>query len=168
MTLSVATLAGHHKRATLVSGNQAQDGWFHTMAGQAESRGSARTFVLVDDLEPTVCLGYFSLCSHSVVPTALSTEMSKDQPRNAVPAILLARLAVSECRQGEGLGGRLLADAIRRVLAASESIGVALFVVDAENQAAAEFYEHFGFELLPGSETRLAIRIRAVRSEFES
>ena len=74
-----------------------------------------------------------------------------------VPAALLGRLAVARTQQGLGLGGVLLADALKR--SAGAEMGVFAMVVDAENEAAQRFYEHHGFTLLPGASRRLFLPI---------
>jgi GNAT superfamily N-acetyltransferase len=63
--------------------------------------------------------------------------------------ILLARLAVDHTRQGKGLGAALLLDALRRVLAAGDIIGVRAVMVHAKDDAARRFYEHFDFDSSP-------------------
>lgn len=48
-----------------------------------------------------------------------------------IPAVLPARLAVAVSHQGQQLGERLSTDAVRRAVAASENVGIALVAVDA-------------------------------------
>ena len=74
-----------------------------------------------------------------------------------VPAALLGRLAVARSHQERGLGGALLADAIQR--SARAELGVFAMVVDAKDDAARRFYEHFGFARLPGENRRLFLPI---------
>jgi ribosomal protein S18 acetylase RimI-like enzyme len=57
--------------------------------------------------------------------------------------------------KGQGLGAALLVDAITR--ADESGIGAYALVVDAKDDAAKAFYEHFGFIVLPGATMRLAI-----------
>ena len=71
-----------------------------------------------------------------------------------MPVALLGRLAVSRQTQGQGLGSILLADACKRVVAASETLAVAAIVIDAKSPQAAAFYQHFGFIELPGQPGR--------------
>lgn len=61
--------------------------------------------------------------------------------------------------QGQGLGGILLADALMRTSRAE--FGVFAMVVDAKDEAAQQFYEHYGFTLLPGGSRRLCLPIGA-------
>jgi ribosomal protein S18 acetylase RimI-like enzyme len=59
--------------------------------------------------------------------------------------VLIARLAVDKREQGAGLGTRLLADALRMVVLAGESVAARLVVVDALDEQAAGFYRRHGF-----------------------
>jgi GNAT superfamily N-acetyltransferase len=57
--------------------------------------------------------------------------------------------------RGEGIGGLLLADAIRRVIGATRSLAVFAIVVDATDENAAIFYRNFGFTPFPNRPLRL-------------
>jgi GNAT superfamily N-acetyltransferase len=74
-----------------------------------------------------------------------------------VPAALPGRLAVSLDYQGKGLGGVLLSDAVLRT--ARAELGVFTLLVDAKDENAQRFYEHYGFTLLPGHPRRLCLPI---------
>lgn len=68
----------------------------------------------------------------SVALHTLSPQLIKKLPRYpVVPAALLGRLAVARTQQGLGLGGVLLADALKRC--SRTEMGVFAMVVDAEN-----------------------------------
>ena len=55
----------------------------------------------------------------------------------------IGRLAVDGKFQGKGLGGALLADALRRVLASPPAVFTLL--VDAKDDQAVAFYRRYGF-----------------------
>jgi GNAT superfamily N-acetyltransferase len=74
--------------------------------------------------------------------------LGRGGPRQ-IPAVLLARLALDESLQGQGLGGALLADALERIVAATETVAARFVVVDAIDEHAALFYEHHGFQRIP-------------------
>lgn len=156
---------GHDRRA-FRCGNDLLDAWFHRYAVQAETRSeSARTFVLVDEEQ---VIGFYSLAAFGVAAEESPEGMLHGQPRYpVVPAVLLARLAVSVAWQRKGLGERLLADAIRRVIAATEHVAVVLLVVDAVDDTAAAFYERYGFRRAPGDgRLRLLARVKDLRHTF--
>ena len=65
--------------------------------------------------------------------------------------MLLARLALSESLRGRGLGAVLAADALERIVDATQTVAARLVVVDALAERVAQFYESLGFRRLPGS-----------------
>ena len=50
---------------------------------------------------------------------------------------------------GQGLGGALLADALSRIVAATQIVAARFVVVDAIDDTAHRFYEHHGFRPIP-------------------
>jgi predicted N-acetyltransferase YhbS len=58
--------------------------------------------------------------------------------------VLLARLAVDRIVQGQGLGGLLLAEALRKAVAAGRAAAARLIVVDAIDDSAPAFPSHEG------------------------
>lgn len=167
MTLLVERLGRHHARQRFRSGRAELDNWFWHHAGQADRRqGSARVWVLCDDEveQGRRPLGYYALVAHSVVVGDSPADAARGQPPGyPVGAVLLARLAVDREVQGRGLGGRLLADAVRRVGMADEHVAVPVLVVEALDEQAACFYERFGFQRSRGDPLRLMARFKDIR-----
>ena len=79
---------------------------------------------------------------------------------------MIARLAVDTTAAGQGLGARLLIDALQRILNASSEMAVKVVVVDAEDAQARAFYQHFGFVRLPGQDWKLFLPIETVEQLF--
>lgn len=79
-----------------------------------------------------------------------------------MPAAILGRLAVDRRYQGRGLGELMLADAIKRVLRASEALAVHALVVDAKNDGARSFYERYGFVAFVDTPNRLYLPLDTV------
>ena len=65
--------------------------------------------------------------------------------------MLLARLTLDQSLHGQGLGGVLLADALERIVVATQTVAARFVVVDALHERAAAFYEHYGFKRIPGT-----------------
>lgn len=98
--------------------------------------------------------------------TGVPADFVKKLPRYpVVPAALLGRLAVSQEWQGKGLGSILLADALLRT--SRTELGVFAMLVDAKDDAARRFYEHFGFTSLLGHERRLMLPIATALLQLE-
>ena len=157
--MKVEKLTKSHNRSTFRCGRDELDEWFHTAAMQAQQRNrSARTTVLVDG---DAVVGFYSLATHALAYASAPSQLVRGVPRyDAVPAVRLARLAIHEDHQGQGLGERLLATAVRDVLAAAEHVGIVLMTVDAIDEPAAAFYERYGFVRLEAERARPALAAR--------
>jgi ribosomal protein S18 acetylase RimI-like enzyme len=158
-TFHIEPLSGEHDRSKFLSGSDALDRYFREQASQDIKRRIATCFVAVGDDSHEVA-GYYTLAASSVAMSAFTPEIVKKLPRYpVVPAVLLGRLAVTRNYQGQGLGGILLADALKRTSRAE--FGVFAMVVDAKDEAAQRFYEHHGFTRLPVEQRRLCLPIAA-------
>jgi GNAT superfamily N-acetyltransferase len=109
-------------------------------------------------------VGYYALAMSSVARTQAPPGLGRGMP-DPVPVVLLARLALDRIRQGQGAGGLLLADALRRCVRGGEEFGARAVVVDAIDDAAAGFYRHFGFRDLTAA--RLWRKLSDVRGALE-
>jgi GNAT superfamily N-acetyltransferase len=69
--------------------------------------------------------------------------------------VLIGRLAVDRIWQGQGLGSRLLVDALMRALRISQEVGVYAVRVDALDAKAREFY--LSHEFLPFQDVELSL-----------
>lgn len=145
-------LTASHRLDAFASGVEALDSWLVASALHAQAMRTAQTFVWHTGDSRVVA--YFSLAAHLVVRAELPQRVGRGSP-DAIPAIMLARLALDRLLHGGGLGGELLWDALSRACAASEIAAARLIVVDAYDAHAAAFYEHHGFTLVPGNAHRL-------------
>ena len=120
----------------------------------AEKDLLARTFLAIDRSAGAERLaGYFTLATASVERASVdSIESLARLPRFPIPAVLLARLAIDERAQGQGLGRYLFEESLGLTLQLVRSGPVAfrLFVTDAIDETAAKFYERFGLARLAG------------------
>lgn len=89
-------------------------------------------------------------------------------PAYPVGMVLLARLAVDRSEQGKGVGALLLAEALRKAVAAGEVAAARLIVVDAVDDEAVAFYERYGFVRTPEHPHRLYRRMKDVRASLDS
>ena len=153
----IEPLSCEHDRSRFLSGSEALDRYFREQASQDTKRRITTCFVAVS-VGANAVAGYYTLSATGVPLHDLSPAIAKKLPRYPlVPAALLGRLAVDRGHQGEGLGGVLLGDALLRV--ARTELGVFAIVVDAKDEAAQRFYEHYGFALLPGEARRLCLPV---------
>lgn len=121
----------------------------------AEKDLLAKTFLAIDEHGDRERLaGYFTLATASVERASVDWIPALDRlPRFPIPAILLARLAVDERAQGQGLGRFLFEEALglTLVLARTGPVAFRLFVTDAIDETAVRFYERFGLVRLEES-----------------
>jgi GNAT superfamily N-acetyltransferase len=165
--LTVEALGPHHDRDGFSCGIDSLDRYLRTQASQDIRRKANGVFILVEPATPDVVLGYYTLCATGLPQGDVPAAARKHVPRYPlVSATLVGRLAVSESRQGEGLGALLLADAVRRAYASASTVGSSMLVVDAINERAAAFYEGNGFVRLPDS-LRLVLPMHAIQRLLE-
>lgn len=100
--------------------------------------------------EDRAVVGYYALAAHRVARADVPSRVGRGGPVE-IPAVLLARLALSESLRAQGLGVVLVADALQRVVDATHTVAARLVVVDALHERVASFYEALGFRRIPGS-----------------
>lgn len=161
--MRVETLdAKRHDRPTFSCGVPSLDAYLKTQASQDVRRKANAVFVLVENAEPHVILGYFTLAACGVAPGVVPEEVRRHLPRYPqVSATLIGRLAVEQSHQGRGLGGALLVRALRKAYDNADVVGSSMVVVDALDESAAKFYAAHGFVRLPES-PRLVLPMRTV------
>jgi len=125
--------------------------WLAERALRAHRRGSARTYVVVDN--DGLLAGYLALAATGI--GRQRGPFHRDMP-DPVPAVLLARLAVASGAQGRGLGRALVEHAWRICRVVSEQIGVRGLVVDATDENATRFYCSCDFVPIATGEPTLA------------
>lgn len=158
-TFRIEPLDEQHDRTRFTSGSAALDRYFQTQVSQDVRRRIATCFVAVSR-DTAEIAGFYTLSAATVTLHALSPEIARKLPRYpVVPAVLLGRLAVARTHQGIGLGGALVAGALKRV--ARAELGVFAMIVDAKDASAHRFYERYGFAPLPGQPRRLILPIDA-------
>jgi ribosomal protein S18 acetylase RimI-like enzyme len=158
----IVPLSRDHDRSEFDCGVQELNSFLKATARQHGEKGISRTFVLTDG-NPAI-LGYFTLTLCEVMARNMPAEYAGKYPRHALPAVRLARLAVSRKEQGKGYGELLLTEAIHRTSLIAEQAGLIGLFVDAKNDAARAFYERYGFVTLPGQPLQLFLPIATIRS----
>jgi predicted N-acetyltransferase YhbS len=156
-------LSAAHDLSEFRCGSDALDTWLAKHALPSQRMNSARTFVLTDG---SLVLGYFSLTMGSVLRSEPPADLVRALPAYPVGVALLARLAVRADHHGQGIGGLLLAAALRKAVAAGEAVAARLVVVDAIDEGAASFYAQHGFIPVPEHPLRLYRRLKDIRASL--
>ena len=152
--LVIEPLDRRHDRTNFFCGLPELDRYLARQAGQDVRRRIARVFVCTAG-ETDAVLGFYTLSALSIDLASLPAELSRKLPRHPVPCALIGRLAVDRSAQGRGMGRLLVADAVKRVVAAGETVAMHALIVDAANDAAKRFYQGFGFLPLTDDPMRL-------------
>lgn len=148
-------------------GNPGLNEWLLRHAPASHRADLARTFLAIDRSVAVpsggAIAGYFSITTGSVRADDAPKRFSRGMPRYPIGTIVLARLAVDRRYQGRGVGSRLLAEALRRAIAASDTAAARLVVVDAIDEAAGHFYRRWGFIDTPKNPDRLYRKMSDIR-----
>jgi ribosomal protein S18 acetylase RimI-like enzyme len=157
----VEELAAEHDRSAFSCGQESLDQFIRQYASQNQKTGVSRTFVVTQPRERIV-RGYYAISAGAVAFQNLPEEQTKRLPRYPVPVAHLGRLAVDRSAQGQGLGEFLLIDALRRIEAAAQSIGIHAIEVVAIDDPAKRFYLKYGFVELKDDPYHLYISLKTV------
>lgn len=133
--IAPSPLSAEHDRTDFDCGEPALNEWLKHRALKNESRFS-RTYVLC---EGNRVVGYYCIAAGSVERATAPGKLRRNAP-DAIPVSVIGRLAVSRDHAGRGLGGDLLADALRRIAAAAQTIAIAAVLVKAKSEEARRFY----------------------------
>ena len=152
--LIVEPLGRRHDRAAFSCGLPELDRYLERQAGQDVRRRIARVVVCVAG-DADAVLGFYTLRALSVDLASLPDELSRKLPRHPVPCALIGRLAVDRSAHGRGFGRMLLADAVKRTVAAGATVAMHTLIVDAANDDAKRCCERLGFAPLTDDPMRL-------------
>jgi predicted N-acetyltransferase YhbS len=153
-------LEAQHRLEGFDCGKPALNDWFVRHARQAQSTGSAKTFVVSEDDR---VVGYFSLTVGQIDTLDAPERIRKGMGQYPIPVVVLARLAVSRQDQGRGIGIGMLQDAIRRTLLIAEQAGIRAMLTHPIDEEAARFYSRFGFIASPAREQQLVLLLKDAR-----
>jgi GNAT superfamily N-acetyltransferase len=157
-------LSAEHELSSFQNGKHASlDEWLRNRARASEGM-SARTYVVCDARVPARVVGYYAISTAMEQRIALPNAKLRRSMPDHVPLLLIGRLAVDRAFQGLGLGGDLLADAIRRCLAAADIVGARGILAHAIDDDAARFYQRHGFLLSPLGEHVMLLPIETARA----
>ncbi len=157
-------LLADHELGDFDCGNEELNRWLLEHARASQKADLARTYLLLSD---ATVVGYVSLTTGSVRPEAAPKRYARGMPRHPIPTILIARLAVDSRHQGQQMGSRLLAEALRLAVVTSDAVAARLVVVDAIDDRAAAFYRRWGFIDVPENPHRLFRKINDIRRSLD-
>ena len=149
-----------HDLSAFDCGNQDLNAWLRQRALPSEGR-SARTTVLCEGQR---VIAYYALSTGSIERDSLASAKLRKNVPEAIPIIVLGRLAVDVDYHGRGSGAGLLKEAILKTIMASEIAGVRALAVHAIDEADAAFYRKYGFRSSPLNDLTLLLPIETAKA----
>lgn len=165
-SLRIEPLSQQHVRTNFDCGRASLNDYLKKFARQNDDNNLAKTFVAADN--KLVVHGYYCLSAASIDFENLPDVVAKGLPRYPIPAVLIGRLACDQSIKGQGLGARLLVNALQRIADVSEEMGIKVVLVDAIDEDAKDFYQHYGFISLSGHTNKLFLPIDTVLRMFSA
>lgn len=149
--MEIQLLNKAHNRKNFSCEENSLTDYIRNQVSQDIRKKLAACFVAVDNKQNVI--GYYTLTSQSLGRDMIPGRYLKQLPENYnAPVVLLGRLARDIHYKGRGLGEHLLLDALFRIYYLSrKSIGAMAVIVDPIHDKAVEFYQKYGFGLLPDS-----------------
>lgn len=153
-----------HDRAAFSSGVPQVDRYLKETASRLMKGGTVKVFVIVEpQRSPDEILGFYSINAHSVQGRDLPKRYQRFALADGkLPAAFIGMIGVAEAVQGQGIGSRLLIDALNGAYLASQRVGTAMVILDildcGNSQAVARrqrLYASFGFQSLPSQPLRM-------------
>jgi GNAT superfamily N-acetyltransferase len=158
-------LASRHDLGPFRCGKDPLDDFLKSHALGRQNAKLSRTYVVT--LGDLAVVAYYTLAHVAIVREEAPKKIGRGMPA-AIPAILLARLAIDERHQGRGLGRSLFVDAVARTWAVMKDgpAPVRFFVVDAMDEEAKAFYQRFDMIPSPANPMRLFLHYKSLRALF--
>ncbi|MGN8059121.1 GNAT family N-acetyltransferase [Pedobacter sp. 22163] len=147
--MKIQLLEKKHDKEGFDSETPLLDNYIRRQASQDVKKDLSAVYVLPDENDKV--LGYYTLSSSSISRMDMPVDLIRKFPPSYadLPAVLLGRLAVDKDSKGNGYGPHLLMDAMERTLGLADQLGVLALIVDPIDQKAVDFYQKYGFILLP-------------------
>jgi predicted N-acetyltransferase YhbS len=153
--IEIRALREDDDRTAFSSGDADLDRFFRQFAGQNQFRHHIGvTYVAV---EGRTVLGFATVAAAHLEIDDLPVAVRRTLPHYPLPVLRLARLAVDESAQGQGLGLHLLRFVLRLGWQMAHDYGCVGVVVDAKPNAEA-FYAKYGFVAVEAVEGRADAR----------
>ncbi len=165
MTWNSTRITAEHDLSQFDCGKDVLNKWLLTMALASEERWTSRTYVWVRDGDPAV-RAYYSIAPTSVDPIRDGISQKLSSGMRSVPAFLLAKFALDQSLQGQGLGEQLLIDAITKIMGVAQVSGGRLIVVDAIDESAFAFYRKYDFIPVQNTPNRLIMKMATALHAF--
>ena len=164
---AVELLTPAHRVDEFNCGSDVETIWLQHHGLAAEDSGSSRTYVAQRPSDDRV-VAFHALTAGAVLPVRAPRRLATGVENDPISVVILTRLGVDISEHGQGLGCALLLDALQRVNAAADIVGVRALLVHAANQNARGFYQALcDFEASPTDPLHLFLPINDLRRSLK-
>lgn len=163
-----------HDRAAFSCGIDQVDNFFRRTANKLTKAGNIRTFVMTGPENELI--GFYATNAHAIDYTNLPERFARTRPAHgSIPAAYISMIGVDSRFQGQGYGGDLLVDCLKRLVVAADALGIAVAMLDVldcgDPDTVAKrvaLYTGYGFEPLASNGLRLFLPIATVQTLTQS
>ena len=143
MSITIEEVTQQHNRKAFDCGVTELNQYLQQQARQKTVKHISKTYAACRGSAPTAIIGYHTLTGYSVTTPPAHKDYKKYP--HPLSAVKLARLAVDRSHQGQGLGERLLIDAIYRTVLVAQQISAIGLFVDPMTPQVVPFYQQYDF-----------------------
>ena len=163
--VEIVLLSSEHEKSEFDCGDDALNLFLRKFANQNQKKGLNVTYVAVRS-GTTKVLGFYCISNGQIAHNKLPENEARKLPFYPIPVARIGRLATSLDAREQGIGALLLIDALKKVLNASNKIGIFAVEVDAKSNEVKRFYERYGFSELTDNSLHLYLSMATVRKLF--
>ena len=158
-----------HDRSGFSCGVDQVDNFFRKTANKLVKADNLRVFVLTDGAGDLI--GFYAINAHQIDYAELPEKYARNRPgHGSIPAIYISMIGVDLRYAGQGYGGDLLADCLKRIAQIADDLGVAVVVLDVLDCGKPEMvdkrrrlYLDYGFMPLPSNPMRFFLPMATIR-----
>lgn len=136
----------YHQQKKFDCGNKVINKFVHFSLKKQVNQNFSQAYVLLDTQESDRFSAFYTLTSFKLQTDELEKLSKSSLPRD-IPCVRLVMLGVDSSFQGQGIGKKMMSDALHRVHRASKEIGIYGLYLDADPDAT-DFYLSLGFTRL--------------------
>lgn len=159
-----------HDRAAFSCGITQVDNYFQKTAKKLARADNIRLYVMV--APDGGLIGFYSINAHAVQYEEFPKKFARTRPAHGnIPAAYISMIGRDERFRGSGYGSDLLVDALKRIVRAADSLGIAVVMLDVLDCGDSErvtrrkaLYEGFGFTPLASNPLRMFLPLATVRT----
>jgi hypothetical protein len=159
----VELLTAAHNVDNFDCGSESETLWLRRHGLSEQNSRTSRVYVARRQIDDQV-VGFHALSTGAVLPLEAPGRVSKGVGSYPISVIVLTRLGVDLSEQDQRLGRSLLVDALQRVNAAADIVGVRALLIHSANEQARDFYRGLAeFEASPTDPLHLFLLIKDLR-----